>query len=156
MWIESEVAPAKKAEGGVGAGDGKLTEATTKAREMVASGQLKEAVQRLQEGLVACSQERDRFLWRLHIAQLCHDAQRFQLAVPLLEQCQEEVNRYHIGEWEPSLAAEVARTLYKCRKALTSSDKQPAPEALKGVRESFAWLCQLDPVAALTADPAGK
>ena len=33
---------------------------------------------------------------------------------------------------------------------------QPAQEALQGVRDSFAWLCQLDPLAAMAAEPSGK
>jgi type VI secretion system ImpA/VasJ family protein len=157
MWIESEVAPAQPGGGGgVSAGDGRLAEASEKAKKLAASGKLKEAVAELQDGLATCAQRRDRFLWRLRIAQLCHDAQRFRLAAPLLEECYEEVRRYHIDEWEPSLTVAVAQTLYRCRKALTASSKEPGPEALQGVRESFAWLCQLDPLAALAAEPSGK
>jgi hypothetical protein len=53
------------------------------------------------------------------------------------------------------LAVAVAQTLYRCRKSLTMSEKAPTPEALQRVRESFAWLCQLDPLAALAAEPSG-
>ena len=158
MWIESEVAPAQKGGGGAGAGagDGKLIEASEKAKKLAGSGKLKEAITALQEGLATCTQQRDRFLWRLRIAQLCYDAQRYQLAAPLLEECYEEIRRYHIDEWEPTLTVDVAQTLYRCRKSLTASMKEPAPEALQGVRDSFAWLCQLDPLAALAAEPSGK
>lgn len=155
MWIESDVAPPTK--GGGAGGDmsnGKLTEAADKARKLAGSGKLKEAVAELQEGSQTCTQRRDRFLWRLRIAQLLYDAKRIQLATPLLEECYAEIQRYHIEEWEPTLAVEVASALYRCRKALTAGDK-PAPEALQSVRESFTWLCQLDPVAALAAEPAG-
>jgi hypothetical protein len=78
------------------------------------------------------------------------------LAAPLLEECYEEVRRFGIDEWEPSLAVEVAQTLYRCRKSLVSAEKTPSSESLERVRDSFAWLCQLDPVAALTAEPSGK
>jgi type VI secretion system protein VasJ len=158
MWIESEVAPAQGggAGGGAGAGDGRLLEASEKAKKLAGAGKLKEGLKELQEGLMTCTQRRDQFLWRLRIAQLCHDAQRFQLAVPLLEECAEDIQRFHIDEWEPRIAVDVAHTLYRCRKSLASSAKEPAPEALQGVRESFAWLCQLDPLAALAAEPTGK
>ena len=95
-------------------------------------------------------------MWRLRIAQLCYEAKRLQLAASLLEDCAEEIRRYHIDEWEPTLAVDVAQTLYRCRKTLTAAEKSPAQEALQGVRDSFAWLCQLDPLAALAAEPSGK
>ena len=158
-WIEAEVASAAGAGGGasaVSAGNGRLNEASDKAKKLVASGKLKEALGALQEGLAGCLQRRDRFLWRLKIAQLCFDAQRLRLAAPLLEECYEEVRRFGIDEWEPSLAVEAAQTLYRCRKSLVSAEKTPSSESLERVRDSFAWLCQLDPVAALTAEPSGK
>lgn len=160
MWLESEVLAAQGGEGGGSGGavlsDGRLTEAAAAARKLAGAGQFGEAVKALQEGLVGCVQRRDRFLWRLRIAELCFDAQRLQLAAPLLEECYEDIRRYHIDEWEPSLAVAVAQTLYRCRKALAAGEQAPAPEALARVRDSFAWLCQLDPLAALAAEPAGK
>ena len=142
MWIESEVAPSQSGGGGGGGsvGDGRLNEATGKARKLAGSGKLKEGLKELQEGSATCTQRRDRFLWRLRIAQ----------------DCAEEIRRYHIDEWEPTLAVDVAQTLYRCRKTLTAAEKSPAQEALQGVRDSFAWLCQLDPLAALAAEPSGK
>jgi type VI secretion system protein VasJ len=157
MWLESDVVPAQSGGGGGGSGgDGKMAEAADKARKLAGSGKLKEALTELQEGLFTAAQKRDRFLWRLRMAQLCFDAQRLQLAAPLLEECFDEIKRYHIDEWEPTLAVDVAQTLYRCRKSLTSSEKTPAQDALQSVRESFAWLCQLDPLAALAAEPSGK
>jgi type VI secretion system protein VasJ len=158
MWIESDVAPAKGDGGGpaVGARDGRLAEASQKARKLAGSGKLKEAVQELADGLKACTQQRDRFLWRLLIAQLCFEGQRLGLAASLLEESREEILRHRIDEWEPSLAVAVAQTLYRCRKSLTMSQKAPPPEALQGVRDSYAWLCQLDPLAALAAEPSGQ
>lgn len=157
MWIESELLGGSGGGGGSGSmSNGKLSEATDAARKLAGSGKLKEAVAALQEGLASCSQRRDRFLWRFQIAQLCFDAQRIQLALPLLEECFEDVKRYHIEEWEPTIAVEVAQTLYRCRKALAVLLKEPAPEMEPGVRESFAWLCQLDPSAALAVEPSGK
>lgn len=155
MWIETDVAPANSGGDGSAMSNGKLSEASDKARKLVSSGKLKEGLQELYGGLQTCTQRRDRFLWRLHIARLCFEAQRLQLAAPLLEECFDEVQRFHIDEWEPSLAVGVAQTLYRCRKSLTMAEKAPPPEALKRVRESFAWLCQLDPLAALAAEPSG-
>lgn len=157
MWIESEVAgPQGSGGGAAGAGNGKLAEVSGEARKLAGSGKLKEGLQQLQDGLGACTERRNRFLWRLSIAQLCFESRRMQLASPLLEECYKEVQRFHVDEWEPSLAVEVAQTLYRCRKGILSAEKQATPEDAARVRDSFAWLCQLDPVAALAAEPAGK
>ena len=157
--LESEVNAAQVGGGGGGggsAGNGQLDEATAKARKLAGGGKLKEGLRELQEGLATCTQRRDRFMWRLRIAQLCFEAKKLQLSASLLEDCAGEIRRYHIDEWEPVLAVDVAQTLYKCRKTLTLADKAPAPEALQSVRDSFTWLCQLDPLAALAAEPSGQ
>lgn len=153
MWIETEALPSKPAtKGGSSGTNGKLEEASGKARQLAASGKLKEALAELQEGLALCHQRRDRFLWRVRIAQLCYDTQKLQLAAPLLEECFAEIQKHRIDEWEPTLAVEVAQTLYRCRKALTAAEKSPTPETIRGVKDSFGWLCQLDPLAALGAE----
>lgn len=156
MWIESEVAPPRGGGGGPGQSDsenGKLAEATDKAKRLAGSGKLKDAMRELQEGMASCTERRGRFLWRVTIARLCYDAQRLQLAAPLLEDCFSEIKRLHIDEWEPALAVEVARTLYRCRKALLAEQKAPSESSLQDVDEIFTWLCQLDPLAALAAEP---
>jgi len=160
MWIESEVLPSLGGgggdRGGAGAADGKLAEALSNAKKLAGTGKLKEGLKALQDGLTQCMQRRDRFLWRLSIARLCFEAQKHQLAAPLLEECYDDVQRFNIDEWEPSLAVSVADTLYRCRKSLATAEKEPKAESLQGVRDSFAWLCRLDPLAALAAEPSGK
>jgi len=159
MWVEAELASNRGGQSvpaGGAASNGKLQEASVEARKLAGAGKLKEALQVLQQGLVGSTQGRDRFLWRLGMAQLCFDAQCLQLAAPLLEDCDEEIQRYHIDEWEPTLAVSLAQTLYRCRKSLTLKDKAPPPEAMQRVRESFARLCQLDPLAALGAEPTSQ
>lgn len=153
MWIEAEVAPPRGGGGGSDLGDGKLTEAWEKGRQLAAEGKLKEGLQALHEGLISCTQLRERFMWRLSIARLCCDAQRPRLAGPLLEECREYVQRHRLDEWEPSLAAMVAQHLYRCRKAVVGAEKEPTRESLQNMHDSFAWLCQMDPLAALTAEP---
>lgn len=155
MWIESLMPKGSGQSSAAAGSNGKLQEANDAARQLAGSGKLGDAVKTLQDGLSTASQRRDRFLWRLRIAQLCFDAKRVQLAAPLLEECQEEIQRHHIDEWEPLLAVEVAQALYRCRKALLAGDKAADPAALQRVQQSYAWLCQLDPLAALSAEPGG-
>jgi len=156
LWIETECAVSTGKTGGGGAAaasNGKLSEVYDKARGMAGSGKLAEALTELNDGLAACAQRRDRLLWRLRIAQLCADAGKHAVAVPLLEQCQDDIERHHVEEWEPAVAAEVAHALYRCRKALLALEKQPTPEAKERLSGAFAWLCRLDPPAALALEP---
>jgi len=155
LWIETEcaVSSGKSSGGGGAAANGKLTEAYEKARGMAGSGKLADALQELNDGLAATAQRRDRLLWRLRIAQLCADAGKHAVAVPLLEQCQADIERHHVEEWEPAVAAEVAHALYRCRKALLALEKTPTPEAKERLSGAFAWLCRLDPPAALALEP---
>lgn len=159
MWLESEVLGGSGkgggGRGGEGMANGKLTEAVAEARQLAGSGKLVEAVTRMQGGRAACAQRRDRFLWQTRIAELCLDAQRLQLALPLLEECQEEIKRYRLDEWEPTAAIDVARMLYRCRKGLMDMEKPALEETVRRTREAYAWLCQLDPVAALSLEPVG-
>jgi len=159
MWIETDVLASQGGGGGgagAGAADGKLTEAVSNAKKLAGVGKLKEGLKELQQGLGSCMQRRDRFLWRLSIARLCFEAQKHQLAAPLLEECYDDVQRFHIVEWEPTLATSVADALYRCRKSLVSGQKEPQPDSQQQLRDSFAWLCRLDPLAALAAEPSGK
>jgi len=69
---------------------------------------------------------------------------------------EQEIQRFGISEWEPALAVDVAQTLYRCRKSVAQAEKTPSPGSLEKVRESFAWLCQLDPAVALAVEPSGN
>jgi type VI secretion system protein VasJ len=155
MWIESELPSAADSNGSGGIhsqSNGRLLEARKKSQELAGSGQFKQAMELLQNGLMSSTQKRDRLLWRLQLARLCLDGGRQQLASPLLEECHDEVKRFHIDDWEPELAINVARSLYRCRKSVMGGEKEPSPEAQERLRESFSWLCQLDPLAALASE----
>ncbi len=156
LWVDSEVAPPTGKSGPDAGGNGRLAEASDKARQLASGGQLKEALEALRDGAATCSSRREQFLWRLQMAQLCLQGQRLQLAAPLLEDCYEDIRRHHVDAWEPALAVETAQMLYRCRKAIASGEKQPPEQALQRVRDAFAWLCQLDPLAALAVEPSGK
>ena len=156
LWIESEVCPSPQAsDNSISAGNRRLTDAAEKARKLAGEGKVREALEDLQAGLVTSTGRRDRLLWRLTMARLCHDVQRLQVALPLLDECREDVQRYRIDEWEPVLALDVAQMCYRCRKAIVTKQKEPTRDEQQGVRDSFAWLCQLDPLAALSAEPSG-
>jgi type VI secretion system protein VasJ len=86
---------------------------------------------------------RDRFLGRLYLARLCAEAGRQDLALPQLEGLDEEGRKFALDEWEPSLAAEIARDLWRSHKSSSTPEK---------AAEYYGRLCRLDLGAALAVD----
>ncbi len=144
LWIQHELG-ALPAKGGGAAGG--LEAAVAEARKLVARKSFPEAAALLQKESRAGAERRDRFRGRLYLAKLCAEAGRPDLAQPQLEGLDEEARRFSLEEWEPSLAAEIARELWKCHKA------SPTPEK---AAEFLARLCRLDLSAALAFEATKK
>jgi type VI secretion system protein VasJ len=140
LWILHELSalPTKSA-----APAGALETALGEARKLVARKNFPEAAALLQKELRSAPNRRDRFLGRLYLARLCAEAGRGDLALPQFEGLDEEGRKFALEEWEPSLAAEVARELWRCHKA------SPTPEK---AAEFYGRLCRLDLGAALAVD----
>jgi len=140
LWILHELSalPAK-----AGGAAGALETALAEARKLVARKNFPEAAALLQKELRAAANRRDRFLGRLYLAKLCAEAGRLDLALPQLEGLDEEGRKFALEEWEPSLAAEIARELWRCHKASATPEK---------AAEFYARLCRLDLGAALAID----
>jgi type VI secretion system protein VasJ len=83
-------------------------------------------------------------VWRLNLAKLCLEAGKPEQALPQLQSLDEEGRKFGLEEWEPGLAAELVRELWKCYKGSASADR---------AEECYARLCRLDPAAALGVDP---
>ncbi|MBV8882145.1 MAG: type VI secretion system protein TssA [Planctomycetaceae bacterium] len=140
LWILHELAamPAKTASPA-----GALETALAEARKLVARKNFPEAAALLQKELRLAPNRRDRFLGRLYLAKLCAEAGRLDLALPQLEGLDEEGRKFALEEWEPSLAAEIARELWRCHKASATPEK---------AAEFYGRLCRLDLGAALAVD----
>ncbi len=138
LWILHELAalPGKAA-----AAAGGLDAAMAEARKLVARKNFPEAAALLQKESRTAGNRRDRFLGRFYLAKLCAEAGRLDLAQPQLEGLDEEARKFALDEWEPSLAAEIARELWRCHK---SSPEKAA--------EFYGRLCRLDLGAALAVD----
>ena len=116
-----------------------------KARQLVARKQLAEAI-----GLMNREEggggRRSHFLARLTTAQLCLDGGKPTLALPILEALDEDARKHLLDDWEPSLCAEVIKSLLLCHKALgTGGDDER-------VRKLYGRLSTLDVLAALSLD----
>jgi len=152
MWIDTEVlatggAPAA---GGGGEGGGEASpwaEAEQEARATAAGGDLKAGLALLQEGARTAASDGERFHWRLAAARLCHTVGRADLAVPLLEALDEEVQARDLAGWAPELARTVLATLVEAHKG--AGKRRATPEEVQRLEVLQARLCRLDVVAAL-------
>ncbi len=155
LWIDTEVlaagAPAPTG-GGEAAEAAPWEAAEQEARAKAAGGDLKEGLALLQAGERGAASDRDRFHWRLATARLCHTAGRADLAVPLLEALDEEVQARDLAAWAPELACTVLATLVEARKG---GGRRTTPEEAQRLQALQARLCRLDVVAALDLG-AGK
>jgi type VI secretion system protein VasJ len=138
LWILHELSALPSA-----APAGGLESAMAEARKLVARKSFPEAAALLQKELRSAVNRRDRFLGRLYLAKLCAEAGRSDLALPQLEGLDEEGRKFALEEWEPSLAAEIARELWRCHKASATPER---------AAEFYGRLCRLDLGAALAAD----
>lgn len=145
LWILHELGAgaAKKSS----AGSNGLEAALAEARKLVARKNFPEAAALLQKESRTAVNRRDRFLGRLYLAKLCAEAGRADLALPQLEGLDEEGRKFALEEWEPSLALEIARELWRCHKS------SPTPEK---AAEFYGRLCRLDLGEALAVDGKKK
>jgi len=145
LWILHELgaSTAKAASSGANG----LETALAEARKMVARKNFPEAAALLQKESRTAVNRRDRFLGRLYLAKLCAEAGRADLALPQLEGLDEEGRKFALEEWEPSLALEIARELWRCHKGSATPEKAV---------EYYGRLCRLDLGAALAVDGKKK
>jgi type VI secretion system ImpA/VasJ family protein len=105
------------------------------------AGQKLEALELIRGEIQRAACGRDAFTWKLRLAELCIGERLSKLAVPLLEELAEQVDRYHLDEWEPrDVAARVFSALYQC----CEQEKDGSGDYEARARQSFARLCRLD------------
>jgi type VI secretion system protein VasJ len=139
LWILHELSALPAASAPSAAG---LEATMAEARKLVARKNFPEAAALLQKELKSAASRRDRFLGRLYLAKLCAEAGRSDLALPQFEGLDEDGRKFGLEEWEPSLAAEIARELWRCHKSSATPEKAV---------EFYGRLCRLDLGAALAA-----
>jgi type VI secretion system protein ImpA len=112
------------------------------ARDLMARGQLPQAIQLLMRDAAQQSSGRARFQRRLQVAQLCVTAGQGKVAYPVLEELVKEIDQRQLEEWESTdMISPPFALLLRC---LGKGD------ANNGLRESvFARLCRIDPIAAM-------
>jgi hypothetical protein len=113
-----------------------------RARAEMAGGRLDRGVALLMADVVRERNERARFLRRLELVTVLVDAGRADIAMPIVEQLLEQLERHKLDAWEDG--GVVAQALVLACRAIdaTSGDADRR-------RELYLRICLLDPIAAL-------
>ena len=156
-WIEKSVKPvfgvssnAKQTvtAGGESPEDSKISEDFNKATDMLSRQKWGDALDLMQNGIDTEPTCKGRFQRRLNLASLCLDAGQPSMARPLLEQLDEEIERFSLDQWEPGLCLQVWNNLKRCYQELLSQRASNGfyQEKVDGL---FEKICRLDIRAAM-------
>ena len=106
---------------------------------------IRPALEKLLQASLSSPSVREQHRYKFFMAKLCLQADRPELARPLLEQLYAKIEELHLDHWEsPAWIAEVLGTVYRC---LTSGE--PADEDLTRANGIFQRLCTIDVTRAL-------
>lgn len=123
--------------------------AWSEAQVLARSGRLVDAIELIRGEIGKASSKRDAFEWKLRLAEVCLAEGMSRIALPLLEGLVEEIDRFHLEEWEPKeLSARVFGALYDCYQSERASGVSADFDESR-MRDSFARLCRLDVARAL-------
>lgn len=75
--------------------------------ELANNGKLKEAMQEISKYYDSSASVEDKFNWRLHHAQLAVDFSKKDIALALLEDLQNDIDRFNLDQWNPKLVSKV-------------------------------------------------
>jgi len=155
LWLDTEVV-LEQVGGGVATGKSSSdvdkkpwTDALIKARKNASSGKINEVVQVFHDGISGSGSMRDRFHWKLSLAELLIQTGNTIVGTHLAESLAEQIEYFRLDEWEPDLSARIYQVFYEgCKKLQGKNQKD---EVLSEKLDSaYAHLCRFDPVTALT------
>ncbi|MBP1713264.1 MAG: type secretion system and ImpA-related domain protein [Deltaproteobacteria bacterium] len=108
-----------------------MEEEIQKARQLLREDKILEAVEGIQQKLHSSFSQREKWLWRLVLAQLFMEMKKPRTAQPYLEQLLKDIDGYRLEEWDPSLALRGLRMVWVGLEASTEpGPKEKAREVL--------------------------
>lgn len=152
QWLEKEIFSANHLPAPPPAGVGKETEIAEaqeadnfdRALAKLKSGQFSEGLALLRQGISAARCERERFLAKLNLADFCVEANKPELARPLLQELTAMIDKHRLEDWEsPELNLRLWKAVYRCYRNSGNQNDQ------EQINRAFDKLCQLDVEQAL-------
>jgi type VI secretion system protein VasJ len=164
-WIDESLLVLQASSGGSVQGalgpqsNGKLDAQVEEAKHAFESGDLAGAIAILASPQADTSRK-SFFRRRLIMAGFCMKGGQPGIARPLLEELEQDIDRFSLQEWEPSLALEAWTALTRCYETLAAGPATPAKQAIQQRGERvFERICRLDTAYALASagvKPASK
>jgi len=131
--------------GEFGDGDSVETHLWEEALNLMKTSSIRDALGKLLGASNSASSVRTRTRYRLLMAKLCLEADRLDLARPIMEEVNRLIEELHLERWEsPLWLAEVLDALYQC---LTRG--QPTDEDLNRAKAILERLCTTDVTKAM-------
>lgn len=145
MDVLAEHEPREPAAQGLGALSGEDEAFRAEMRGCARSDQLPEAARRIEARLASHDAERDRFGWRLFLAQLTAEAGQLGAARALYQALDDQCLAHGLDQWEPALATSCLAGLLRCARTGRPGGTLPPEHA-----SQFQRLCRLSLSAALS------
>jgi len=108
----------------------------------------------MQQAMDGETRKKGRFLRLLNLANYCYLARKYLLAQPLFDQLMEQIEDYHISDWETALCVSVWQSTYLNSQKLLSDEKDNQKKAVieKKQKELFDKIVKYDAVLALSLE----
>jgi type VI secretion system protein VasJ len=113
-----------------------------------------ENTKNMQQAIDGETRKKGRFLRLLNLANFCYLARKYPLAQPLFDQLMEQIEEYHISDWETALCVSVWQSTYLNNQKLLSNEKEDQKKAVieKKQKELFDKIVKYDAVLALSLE----
>ncbi len=82
------------------------------AQILIKKGKVLDAVERLQQKFHNSLSQKEKFLWRLSLAQLLVNTKQSKLILPHLEQILKDIDLYRLEEYDPELALKALKVVW--------------------------------------------
>lgn len=109
------------------------------AKALAGEKKTREALALFQSGVARSTSLREQALWRFNQARFCFEQGMRELALPLLENLDDQLTRQGVEEWEPQVTKRVLELLLRCHQMSDSSAERSLI-----VEKLHARLCKLD------------
>ncbi|RLU02992.1 MAG: type VI secretion system protein TssA [Ketobacter sp.] len=118
-------------------------DALDNAQALAREKKIREALALFQGGVSRSTSLREQALWRFNQARFCFDQGMFNLALPLLENLDTQLNQQGVAEWEPQVSKRVLELLLRCyQQGFQQGDE--SEERNRRIEQLHARLCKFD------------
>ncbi len=127
----------------VGHDENPMGDAFQTALDLAKNKKVREAVSMMQIGLQRSFSKQERLLWRLGLSQILLNAKKPALARPHLETVLQDIDAYHLEQWDPGLALKGLKMVWQGLSAFPEEAEKKRAEAV------LDRIARLDPAEAL-------